>query len=726
MLSIEQAFNLALDHHQAGRLAEAAPIYRQILKLHPRHSNSLYFLGRLELDGGNFEPAEHLFRRAIETDGSNAFYFDYLAQSLQAQGKLTEAISAYREAIRLHPNYAIARANLAGALETEGSLVEAESSFLESLRVESGLTEAHFELGNFLVRQQRWSEARDCYLEAVRQRPTFFQAQTRLGQVLHNEGLFRESAHVFQQALMLCPNDAMTYFYLAVALQFSGRSAEACGAFEECLRLEPQHAAAYSSLGEVFMQMDKRDEAIVASRKAIEIDPNVYAYSSLAICLLSQGRHDDAMETFRTAVRVHPDDARQHSNLLYALNFHPGYDAPAIFAEHRRWAERHADPLAVGHRPHLNDRDPQRRLRIGYVSSHFRQHAVNFFSEPMLAAHDHATFEIFCYSNVAQKDCDDVTRRVRDYADHWREIAAKTDEQASQLVRDDQIDILVDLAGHIGGDRLLLFARKPAPIQVTYLGYQNTTGMAAMDYRLTDAWSDPPGMTEAYYSETLVRLPRTFFCYHPIDDSLDITPLPAGQRGFITFGSFNNFAKVTPQVIAAWAQIMTALPGSRLVLWAIVGETLNEYVYRSFEAYGVERQRIDLQGRRPLREFRELIAQVDIALDPFPFNGHTTTCDSLWMGVPVIMLAGTTYASRFGSSALVALGLADLIATTCEQYVRNAVSLAQDIPRLTSLRLELRDRMSRSPILEAGQFTRYLEAAYREMWIAWCRKLPGK
>ncbi len=723
MTNVEQVFNLALSHHQAGRLAEAAPIYREILDVHPRHANALYFLGRIEYDGGNFTLAERLFRQAVEADGLQPFYFNNLGQALRAQDKLGEAISVYREALRLHPNYALAHANLAGALETAGALVEAEASFRESLRLEPRFAEAHFGLGNLLEQQRRWREARDCYAEAVRQRPDFFLAHTRLGKMLRNEGLFREAVEVFRQALQLCPSDAEAHFNLGVALQLSGRLAEARAAFEDSLRLEPHHADGFSNLGAVLLQMDKLDEAIAACRKAIEINPAVHhAYSNLAICLQSQGQLDQAIETYRTAIRIHPHDARQHSNLVYALNFHPGYDATTLFAEHRSWAERHADPLTLGHRPHPNDRSVQRRLRIGYVSSHFRLHAVNFFSEPMLAAHDHAAVEVFCYSNVAQNECDDITRRVRGYADHWREISAMSDEQVSQLVRDDRIDILVDLAGHIAGDRLLVFARKPAPIQVTYLGYQNTTGMAAMDYRLTDAWSDPPGMTERFYTETLVRLPRTFFCYHPLDDTLDLMPLSARLRGVITFGSFNNFAKVTPQVIATWAQILLAVPESRLVLLANLGETLSEYVYRSFESHGVDWNRIDLHSRRRLRAFRELIAEVDIALDPFPFNGHTTTCDSLWMGVPVIMQVGTTYASRFGSSALVNLGLEELVASTPEQYIQTAVTLAQDQPRLETLRAELRDRMQRSPLLDAQQFARNLEAAYRAMWTAWCQR----
>jgi len=722
MLTVEQAFNLAVSHHQAGRLTDAAPIYRRILEAQPRHANALYFLGRIEYDGGRFAEAEQLHKLAIDADRSQPFYFNNLGQAQRAQGKTAEAIGAYREALRLQPTYALAWANLAGALETEGALVEAEAAFRESLRIEPRFAEGHFGLGNLLEQQQRWSDARVCYAEAIRQRPDFIQAQSRFGKMLRNEGLVREAVAVFRQIAQLCPEEGEKHFDLGVALELSGQFDEAKAAYERALELEPDDSAALSNLGAVLLQMDKLDESIAASRRAIEVCPDVYhAYCNLAICLQSQGQLDEAIKTYRAGICLHPDYARQHSNLVYALNFHPGYDASALYSEHREWAKRHADPLTVVHRPHLNDRNPQRRLRIGYVSSHFRLHAVNFFSEPMLAVHDHSAFEIYCYSNGTQSEYDDITRRVQGYADHWREIAAKSDEQVSQMVRDDQIDILVDLAGHIAGERLLVFAHKPAPIQVSYLGYQNTTGMMAMDYRLTDAWSDPLGTTDRFYTEKLVRLPRTFFCYDPLDDALERTPLPAGQRGFVTFGSFNNFAKVTPQVLATWAEILTAVPDARLVLLANLGATLNEYVYRSFESHGVNRNRIDLQGRRSLRGFRELIAQVDIALDPFPFNGHTTTCDSLWMGVPVIMLAGTNYHSRFGSSALVNLGLEELIATTREQYVQSAVALAQDQPRLESLRAELRDRMIRSPILDARQFTRNVEAAYRKMWATWCR-----
>jgi predicted O-linked N-acetylglucosamine transferase (SPINDLY family) len=288
------------------------------------------------------------------------------------------------------------------------------------------------------------------------------------------------------------------------------------------------------------------------------------------------------------------------------------------------------------------------------------------------------------------------------------------------MIRDDRLNILVDLTGHIGGNRLLVFARKPAPVQVTYLGYQNTTGMQAMDFRLTDAWADPPGLTDAFYSERLVRLPRAFFCYLPSPHAPPVSCPPSIANDYITFGSFNSFAKITPQVLAAWAEIMAQVPNSRLILLAPVTHWLRQYVARSFERHGVASERVELCNRRPLIEYLDLVGRVDLALDPFPFNGHTTTCDTLWQGVGVVTLAGTTYAARFGSTALVALDLNDLIATTREEYIDIAVRLANDRQRLQYLRMNLRDMMRNSAILDASGFTRNLENAYREMWAQWC------
>jgi predicted O-linked N-acetylglucosamine transferase (SPINDLY family) len=355
---------------------------------------------------------------------------------------------------------------------------------------------------------------------------------------------------------------------------------------------------------------------------------------------------------------------------------------------------------------------------VGYVSPYFTDHAVNFFVEPILRSHDRAQFEVFAYSDVAAPSA--TTHRLQSVVDHWRDTTHISDEQFSEQVRRDQIDILVDLTGHIGGSRLLAFARKPAPVQVTYIGYQNTTGMRAMDYRLTDDYADPLGHTEALHTEALVRLPRSFFCYLPSPDAPSVGPLPALRNGYVTFGSFNNFQKIHAEVLKAWADILRQVAGARLVM--IVGHAPQaaERVHEFFASRGIERERVELVPRLSREEYLRRIASVDVALDPFPFNGHTTTCDCQWQGVPVVTLSGSTYLSRFGGSGLATLGLDDWIATSPEQYVAIAVAKAADLAGLATLRDSLRDRMAASALLDHAGFTRRLETAYRTLWAAWC------
>ncbi len=489
--------------------------------------------------------------------------------------------------------------------------------------------------------------------------------------------------------------------------------------------LAPGNATTCNNLGTVLNQLHKRAEAEVQFRRAIELDPKQAApHKNLAQALHTQGQLDEALDEYRAAVALAPANDNVHSGLLYALNYHPSYNAATLLAEHKAWGARHADPLTAASAPHDNDRNPQRRLRVGYVSSHFCAHAVNFFVEPILAWHDHARCEVFCYSSVRRPD--ETTTRLQGYADQWRDIGRQDDATVASMIRRDRIDILVDLAGHIGGRRLMVFARKPAPVQITYIGYQNTTGMRAMDYRLTDAWSDPPGETDSYHTEKLVRLPHTFFCYLPSDDAPKFTPLPARDNGFVTFGSFNNFSKVTPGLLDTWAEILQAVPRSRLLLLAADTPRAREYVRGNFSRHGVSADRVEFFYRKPRVEYLEAIGRADIMLDTFPFNGHTTVCDTLWQGVTVVALAGSSYVSRFGSSALVSLGLEDCIAHSTAEYVRIATRLANDLGGLARERAELRDRMRRSPIVDAPQFTRELEAVYRQMWTEWCARPRGQ
>jgi predicted O-linked N-acetylglucosamine transferase (SPINDLY family) len=399
------------------------------------------------------------------------------------------------------------------------------------------------------------------------------------------------------------------------------------------------------------------------------------------------------------------------------VQFHPDYDAARILAEHRQWAGKFAAPLAQEIARHQNDRTPDRRLRIGYVSPDLRLHPVGRFLLPLLAQHNHKAFEIVAYSSVRRSDA--ITDRLRSYVDVWENITGLTDAEAAAKIRADRIDVLVDLSLHMAQNRMLLFARKPAPVQATWLGYVGTTGLSTMDYRLSDPHLDPPGQGDESYVEKTLRLPHSFWCYQAPDASPDVNELPALSNGCVTFGCLNNFCKVTAPTLELWASLLRQVPGSRLVIHANAGSH-QEIVRQRFVSAGVEGSRIRFVASQRMEDYFAQYGQLDLALDPFPYGGGTTTCDALWMGVPVVTLAGRTAVGRAGVSLLSNLGLPELIAQTPEQYLSIARNLAADLPRLAQLRRQLRPMMQASVLMDAPRFAAEMEAAYRQMWIAWC------
>ncbi len=410
--------------------------------------------------------------------------------------------------------------------------------------------------------------------------------------------------------------------------------------------------------------------------------------------------------------------------------YHPDYDSLAQREELRRWEEVHtqevhgtarefsANPrFDVAGGMHANDPTPDRPLRVGYVSPCFRDHIVGRHVWPLLNRHDHAEFAISLYADVGKRD--DLTDKMRMSADHWCTITGLPDHQVAERIRCDGIDVLVDLNLHMTGGRLAVFAQKPAPVQVTFAGYPGSTGLDAIDYRLTDPHLDPLGMHDEWYAEASYRLPHSFWCYDPQTEQPDVGPLPAEEAGFVTFGCLNNFCKVNKEVLAVWAQVMAQVPRSRLVLLAKQGSHRQQTI-DCLEARGIAPERITFCSSRPFLEYLALYQQLDIALDTFPYNGHATSLDAFWMGVPVVTLVGNTVVGRAGLSQLANLDLPELAAATPDAFVRTAVALAHDVPRLKSLRQGLRQRMQRSPLMNSAGFTQGVEQAYRHMWRNWC------
>jgi predicted O-linked N-acetylglucosamine transferase (SPINDLY family) len=510
-------------------------------------------------------------------------------------------------------------------------------------------------------------------------------------------------------------------YQLGMLAETAGRPDDACEFYRLALDARPGWFEPHFRMGNALRALGRYAPAIQAMEAASRLNPGASgARMNLALLLLESGRIDEAEILFRELASGEGGEALDaHQNLLLALNYREGLDPRQCRAEHQRWAERYAEPLTAAAKPPARPADPGRPLNIGYVSPDFRLHPVALFLLPLLAHHDRANYRAHCYATRA--GADDTTARVRAAADGWRDISALSDDEAAQAIRDDGIDVLVDLAGHTGWNRLLLFARRPAPVQASWLGYLNTTGMHAMDARLTDAVATPPEF-DAYHVERVVRLPGCQWCYQPIMETPDVAALPARRHGRITFGSFHNLAKVGPGVIRLWSRLLQRVPDSRLLLMARGLADGDRDLLGRFAAGGVNADRIELRNVAPYREYLSSYGEVDISLDAFPYSGGTTTCEALWMGVPVVTWTGPTVPGRGAASVLTAAGLPELAADSPEEYLRIAAELAADISRLEQLRASLRRRMKDSPLMDAPRFAAGMENACRELWRAWCAR----
>jgi protein O-GlcNAc transferase len=577
-------------------------------------------------------------------------------------------------------------------------------------------------------RAGQWGQAESLYRQILAHDPENADALHLLGVMAHDLGRHDVAVDLIRRAVSLRPDFAEAHSNLGNALRGARQFDQAIAAYHEALHLHPDSPELHSSLGQALQSMGKLDEAIASYRTALKLAPNdVDALSSLGTALRMTGRVGEAVAAYREALRCKPDAMGIHSQLLLSLHYDAAYDPAAIYQEHRHWYQRHAESLCGPGRAHANSRDPGRRIRIGYVSPDLCDHVVARFLLPLLSCHDHSQVEVFCYAPVPRPD--DMADRLRTYAHHWKSLLGLSDEQAADLIRRDEIDILVDLAGHTPGHSLLVFARKPAPVQVTWLGYPDTTGLPTIDYRLTDAFADPPGLTESLHSEYLVRLPQTAWCFHPVGYTRPVGPLPSIAAGHVTFGTFNNFAKVSQISLELWCRVLQQVPDSHLLLKgsALGSSQVISRLHQFFTERDVASERLDLVPYDPsamghLRWYD----QMDISLDTFPYHGTTTTCEALWMGVPVVTLTGRTHVSRVGVSLLSNMGLADLVADSPDRYVQIAISLAHDRSRLQEFRSTLRQRMQRSPLMDAPRFARNMEAAYRAMWRTWCSAaVPG-
>jgi protein O-GlcNAc transferase len=545
------------------------------------------------------------------------------------------------------------------------------------------------------------------------------QQALEMGLQLQRAGHFSEAIAVFRKAIELREDYAEAYNALGNALYAAGNSGaagESLAAYRRAIEIRAEYPEAFNNLGNILCEIGRYDDAIAAYTQALTLRPFfAKAHSNLGNVFKDRGQLSEAIASYRKAVECQPDHALIASNLVYAIHFHPDYDSDALSRELSKWDRSHAEPLAQFIAPHANDRSPDRRLRIGYVSPDFYAHAESYFVLPLLRHHDREHFEIHCYSSVRRPDA--ITAEFRKAAAVWHDVLALSDDQLAEQVRADKIDILIDLTMHMAENRLLTFARKPAPIAVTWLAYPGGTGLGAIDYRLTDAWMDPPGETDRFYAEQSVRLPDCWVVYDPLSE---ISPRPIEQSGPIHFGSLNNPCKLNRPLLHLWSEILQAVPGAQLLLLTF-DVSQREQIKNRFTEWGIDPARLEFVDRRAARrDYLRLYDRIDICLDPLPYNGITTTCDALWMGVPVVSLTGKTPAGRAGLGLLSTICAPELVAHTPEQFVQIAAELAADADRLMNYRRTLRDQMRASPLMDAKRFAANVEAFYRDAWKTWC------
>jgi len=677
-------FKVAFENHQAGRLGEAEGLYRSVLRVDPSHTDALHLLGVVAHQSGRHQLAVELIQQAIAINENNHLYHSNLGASQLAMGRLGDAIASCQRAVELAPNYAAAQFNLARAYQAAGEITAAEAGYRRTLQVDPRHAESRLNLGNLLFDR---GEIQSAIVE------------------------FRASVHCN-------PNFAYAHYNLGNALLEIGQTDEAIACLQTTIKLKPDYAEAYNNLGNAYRSRDQLDEARTFFSTACRLNPqHAIAHNNRGSVLQSQGYLAEAFSAYTRSQQIAPADAATHSNALVAANYLREQTPQELFQRHCNWTEQHA--VDYPPRQFRNAADPQRRLRIGYSSPDFRTHPVAYFFLPLLQQHDRAAVEVTCYNNAPRPDR--MTAQIEAGADRWRDVRRWSDEQMVQAVIADEIDILVDLAGHTAHNRLQVFAQKPAPVQVSYLGYPNTTGLPAIDYRITDRIADPAGEAQTH-SETLIPLPGPFCCYAPPKFNVEVRPLPVDHKGYVTFGSLHNLAKLNPYVVETWSAVLRSVPQSRLLIArSTLSQSSAERLSAEFVEQGIAAGRIDFRQLSTAEgSYLRVYDEIDVILDAFPWSGHTTTCEALWMGVPVLTLRGNRHAGRMGASLLTYMELNEWIAESRADYVSQAAILAADVASLHALRGSLRDRLLMSPLCDARRYAANIEDAYRTMWRQWC------
>jgi predicted O-linked N-acetylglucosamine transferase (SPINDLY family) len=752
-----------IELHRAGQLRDAGLLFQRIVDAAPQHAPALHALGLVVYEMGEGPSAAVYLERAVAAAPRQVAFLADLGLVLAATGRPDAAIETYRRALKLSPDAARLHLGLGVALFGTGKFAEAAQATRRALAREPKLTEAHAHLGRVLAALGEPAAALESFARAIEIEPAYPDAHVWLGDFEARHGHLEAAAASYRAAVAANPRheaahlglasvlgagghhqaaadnyraaaflrgSAIAYAGLARELAALGEAADAADAARTALRLDPADAAVRAELEAIAtgtadgpaparaLSDLEREEA--QHRIAVAATPdNAEAHFRLATTLAAMGRLREAVAACRETLRLKPDHFAAWSALLFNINYLGDEPVAGMVTE----AKAYGEAVAARIRPrtdHANDRDPNRPLRVGLISADLHNHPVGRFLEHPLAALDNGKVELFAYATGIYED--DMTERLKASIAHWRDVPDLDDDALERQIRADRIDILVDLSGHSGGNRLLLFARKPAPVAFTWLGYFATTGIGAIDYVLANRWVIPES-EQNQWTETPWRMPDTYLCFSPPRLHVPLAPPPALKNGYVTFGSANNINKLSAETTACWAGVLEAVPESRLLLRSrpLSDAPVAEAVRRRFSERGVDPDRLMLQGA--VDNYGEHLARyndVDIALDPFPYAGGTTSVEALWMGVPVLTLRGDRYVAHMGESILHNIGMPDWIAADPADYAARAAAFASDLPGLAALRRGLRHRFVTSPLTDAPAFARYFEEALRGMWRKWC------
>ena len=712
---------------QLGKIEDAKEVIAEGIARNTGIPDYHYYLGNLYMHTGELDNAAACYGTTLSIQPAYVGAHFNIGILLQEQGNPGEAIASFRKATALKPDFADAHYNLGNVLRDLGRLEEAENSYRRTIQIKPNHGDAHLNLGNILKDLDRLDEAEESYRQVLQLIPNSAETHSNLGNVQKDRGQLDKAEGSYRRALQINPELPEVHNNLATTLREMGRLNEAEASCRRALQLKPQLVEAHMNMGVILQDMGRLGEAEASYRQALQIDKDhADVHNNLGSVIKDLGRPVEAEASFQRAIQIEPDHSIAHSSLLFLYGFHALIDPHEYLAQARDWEQAclsAQDRQAARHRVFQRPPLDRRRLRVGYVSGDFRQHAVSYFIEQIFAHHDRTRIELFAYSNSGIRDA--VTNRLQGLAEHWVQILGLSDAAARDRIEADGIDVLIDLSGHTGNNRLGVFARRAAPVQAYYLGYFASTGLTEMDYWIGDEIVTPPE-TDSHFSERVWRLPRVSWSYDGKD-----APQPSWKQtadNTVWVGSFNQLGKLTPATLALWANILHALPEGRLLLKTkeLADADNRRRILDAMDSHGVSPDRIELRDASVTPGWREHMAyynRLDIVLDPVAaMGGVTSTCDALWMGAPVITLEGDRVASRATAALLNAIGHPEWIARSETEYMEKAVALARNVEQRKALRSSQRHQMARSPLCNAKDLAMNLENAYVEMFNRWFNK----